>query len=51
MVENESGNTTQALILDSNRFKVVFLGDAFIGKTSLINWFINETFDGSYEVN
>jgi GTPase SAR1 family protein len=32
------------------RYKIVFLGDQNVGKTALINRFINNTFDQSYNV-
>jgi GTPase SAR1 family protein len=32
------------------KYKIVFLGDQNVGKTALINRFINNTFDQSYNV-
>jgi len=32
------------------KYKIVFVGDAFVGKTCLINRFINDTFGISYQV-
>ena len=34
----------------ASKYKVVFLGDAFVGKTCLINKFIYDTFDPNYQV-
>ncbi len=34
----------------ASKYKVVFLGDAFVGKTCLINKFIYDTFDSNYQV-
>jgi len=34
----------------ASKFKIVFLGDQYVGKTSFINRFLNETFDGTYQV-
>ena len=32
------------------KYKIVFLGDQYVGKTSLINRFMYETFDENYQV-
>jgi hypothetical protein len=34
----------------ASKYKVVFLGDAFVGKTCLINKFIYDSFEPSYQV-
>jgi len=34
----------------ASKYKVVFLGDASVGKTCLINRFINDTFEPDYKV-
>ena len=34
----------------ASKYKIVFLGDAFVGKTCLINRFIYDTFDVGYQV-
>ena len=34
-----------------SKYKIVFVGDAFVGKTCLINRFIYDTFDMSYQVS
>ena len=36
--------------LISNRYKLVFLGDPGVGKTSIITRFMYDTFDPSYQV-
>ena len=33
-----------------SKYKIVLVGDAFVGKTCLINRFIYDTFDMSYQV-
>jgi len=35
---------------NASKFKIVFLGDQYVGKTSFINRFLNNTFDGTYQV-
>ena len=32
------------------KYKIVFLGDAYVGKTCLINRFMYDTFDAGYQV-
>ena len=32
------------------RYKLVFVGDIFVGKTSVMNRFINNNFSGEYDV-
>jgi GTPase SAR1 family protein len=32
------------------KFKIVFLGDQYVGKTSLINRFMYDTFETNYQV-
>ncbi len=34
-----------------SKYKIVFMGDAFVGKTCLINRFIYDTFDAGYQVH
>lgn len=34
----------------ASKYKIVFMGDAFVGKTCLINRFMYDTFDLSYQV-
>lgn len=34
----------------ASKYKIVFIGDAFVGKTCLINRFIYDTFDPGYQV-
>ncbi len=34
----------------ASKYKIVFMGDAFVGKTCLINRFIYDTFDVGYQV-
>ena len=33
-----------------NKYKIVFLGDQSVGKTSIILRFTQDTFDGNYQV-
>ena len=33
------------------RYKIVFVGDINVGKTSVMNRFINNEFSGEYDVN
>ena len=33
------------------RYKLVFVGDINVGKTSVMNRFINDEFSGEYDVN
>ena len=33
------------------RYKLVFVGDISVGKTSVMNRFINDEFSGEYDVN
>jgi Ras-related protein Rab-6A len=36
-------------ILGTSKYKLVFLGDICVGKTSIINWFLYEKFDVGYQ--
>jgi len=54
----ESGSTNVASTIApqpgpsiASKYKVVFLGDAFVGKTCLINKFIYDNFDPNYQVS
>ena len=42
---SESGSST------SSKYKIVFLGDQSVGKTSIINRFIYDTFEEVYQVS
>ena len=44
-IEEEGASTSRA------RQKVVFVGDVSVGKTSIINRFIDNKFRDTYEVN
>ena len=35
---------------DIQKTKIVFIGDQYVGKTSIINRFIKDTFDNSHNV-
>ena len=39
-----------AHIIIPQKFKIVFVGDNSVGKTSLINRFTSDTFEASYQV-
>ena len=44
MTEGAAGDTMHM------KYKIVFLGDQSVGKTSLILRFTQDTFDGNYQV-
>ena len=44
MTGNSSINQNEAI----QKFKIVFLGDQGVGKTSIINRFLNNNFDNTY---
>ncbi len=46
--ENGSKGGTGSVI--PAKYKIVFLGDQFVGKTSLINRFMYDTFEDVYQV-
>jgi GTPase SAR1 family protein len=45
MTDTGAGETMQM------KYKIVFLGDQSVGKTSLILRFTQDTFDGNYQVS
>ena len=50
-MEDENGVTNSINFSSiASKYKVVFLGDACVGKTCLINRFINDDFEDDYRV-
>ena len=45
MNQNLSQNTRDSMMTSTPKFKLVFLGDQSVGKTSIINRFMFDTFD------
>jgi Ras-related protein Rab-6A len=48
---SSSGNGTQPSIQALSKYKIVFLGDQGVGKTSIITRFMYDSFDKLYQVS
>lgn len=49
MMQNSS-DTKGSIVSPISKYKLVFLGDQSVGKTSIINRFMFDTFDGKEHV-
>ena len=47
---NTSQDTKGSIVSPISKYKLVFLGDQSVGKTSIINRFMFDTFDGKEHV-
>lgn len=50
MNQNTSHDTKGSIVSPISKYKLVFLGDQSVGKTSIINRFMFDTFDGKEHV-
>jgi GTPase SAR1 family protein len=53
MQNNQPNNGNNAALFSGNpmaKYKLVFLGDQSVGKTSIITRFMYDTFDSTYQV-
>lgn len=50
MNQNTSHDTKGSIVSPISKYKLVFVGDQSVGKTSIINRFMFDTFDGNEHV-